>query len=198
MDANAYVAAEAVNLMAEILHQDFLSIELKQPPQNIKANLDKLTSLMKELNNTYRKVIAYASPRSFEATFNIAKTFEEFADKYISQEIDPNLNPDQKFVAQLKINEQGYKLYDRAVEEYKTVIKAIPALAEKLGIDLTQPDTTRVAANADSSTNVLVMRVAEIDSARQLAIKWHEKAKVKFLNYYLKKQKLQPLASIIL
>ena len=179
MDANAYVAAEAVNLMAEILHQDFLSIELKQPPQNIKANLDKLTSLMKELNNTYRKVIAYASPRSFEATFNIAKTFEEFADKYISQEIDPNLNPDQKFVAQLKINEQGYKLYDRAVEEYKTVIKAIPALAEKLGIDLTQPDTTRVAANADSSTNVLVMRVAEIDSARQLAIKWHEKAKSK-------------------
>ncbi len=179
MDANAYVAAEAVNLMAEILHQDFLSIELKQPPQNIKANLDKLTSLMKELNNTYRKVIAYASPRSFEATFNIAKTFEEFADKYISQEIDPNLNPDQKFVAQLKINEQGYKLYDRAVEEYKTVIKAIPALAEKLGIDLTQPDTARVAAKADSAANVLVTRVAEIDSARQLAIKWHEKAKSK-------------------
>ncbi len=179
MDANAYVAAEAVNLMAEILHQDFLSVELRQPAQNIKANLARLTNLMKELNNTYRKVIAYASPRSFEATYNIAKTFEEFADKYLTQEVDPNLNPDQQFVAQLKINQQGYELYDRAVEEYKNVINTIPALAEKLGIDLTEPDTTTMAAQADTSSNVMVTRVAEIDSARQLAIKWHEKAKNK-------------------
>ncbi|WP_169833719.1 tetratricopeptide repeat protein [Caldithrix abyssi] len=188
-DANAYIAAEAVNLMAEILHQDFLSIELKQPPQNIQANLNKLKALMKELNETYRKVIAYASPRSFEATFNIAKTFEEFADKYISQEIDPNLNADQKFVAQLKINEQGYQLYDRAVEEYKNVIQVIPALAEKLGIDLTQPEE-EVTAQADTASNVMVTRVAEIDSARQLAIKWHEKAKSKISQLLFKEAEI--------
>ncbi len=178
MDANAYVAAEAVNLMAEILHQDFLSIELKQPPSNIQANLNKLKSLMKQLNDTYRKVISYASPRSFEATYNIAKTFEEFADKYVSQEINPNLTEDQKFVAQLKINEQGYQLYDKAVEEYKNVINLIPALAEKLGIDLSQPEP-ETTVQQDTSAQVMVTRVAEIDSARQLAIKWHEKAKSK-------------------
>ncbi len=187
-DPNAFIAAEAVNLLAEILHSEFLAVELKQPPSNIKANLERLKQLMRQLNQTYRQVIAYASPRSFEATFNIARTFEEFADKYISQEINPNLNEDQKFVAQLKINQQGYKLYDKAVEEYKKVVENIPKLAEKLGIDLQA--VPQEGAVADTAGAIRVTRVAEIDSTRELALKWQEKAKLKISQVLFKEAEL--------
>ncbi|NOX88849.1 MAG: tetratricopeptide repeat protein [Calditrichaeota bacterium] len=175
-DPNAFIAAEAVNLLAEILHKEFLSVELKQPPSNIKANIEKMRNLMKELNKTYLRVISYASPRSFEATFNIARTFEEFADKYVSQEIDPNLNEDQKFVAKTKINQQGYKLYDKAVEQYQLVVERIPALADKFGISL---EVTEEPSVQDTTSGSMVTRVTVMDSTRDLAIKWYEKAKSK-------------------
>ncbi len=192
-DPNAYIAAEALNLLAEILHDEFLAIQLKQPLSNIKANLNKAKNLMSELLQTYRKIITYASPRSFEATFNIARTYEEFAEKYINQEIDPNLNEDQKFVARTKINEQGYALYDKAVDQYKQVVDKIPVLAQKLGIDLNAPKeaTPKDSTALDSTQSAIaVSRVAAIDSTRDLAIKWHEKAKTKISELLFKEAEL--------
>ncbi len=186
-DYNAYIAAEAVNLLAEILHNEFLAIELKQPPSNIKANLAKMKKLMGQLIGAYRRVISYASPRSFEATYNIAKTYEEFADKFVSQEIDPSLNEDKKFVARKLINDQGYALYDKAVDQYKMVVDKIPVLAKKLGISL---DVAQEAKVSQDTSALAVSRVAAVDSTRDLAIKWHEKAKTKISELLFKEAEL--------
>ncbi len=182
-DPNAYIAAEAAFKLADILHLEFTSIRLTLPESNIKANLARMKKLMKELNTAYSKVLAFGSPKSFEATFDIARTYEEFARIFVDQEVDPNLNEAKRFVKRKKINEQAAALYEKAVEQYKQVIEKIPVIAEKLGVDLTAvPDTTSMTmAMADTSkaAGELLKRAAERDSTRQVAKKWYAKAKDK-------------------
>jgi len=179
-DPNPFIAAEAVNKLAEILHQEYASTELKQPKSNIRANLNKLKSLMKKLNETYAKVLSFGSPRSFEAAYNIARTYEEFANIYAHQEIDPNLSEDKRFIQQKGINEAAAALYDKAVEQYKKVVDKIPAIAEKLGVDMyASPDTAAQAVEDTALASENIKRVAEIDSTRDLAKKWYAKAEDK-------------------
>lgn len=184
-DPNPFVAGEAVNALAEILHNEYASIELKQPASAIKQNLNKMRSLMKQLNQTYAKVLGYGSPRSFEAVYNTARTYEEFANKFSHQEIDPALNPTKRFVELKKINEQAAGLYDKAVEQYKQVIDNIPLIAEKLGVDMNAPDTVvtfqvdTLEANDSVRVAQKMKRVAEVDSSKALAKKYFAKAKDK-------------------
>lgn len=177
-DANPYIAGEAVNKLADILHQEFVSIQLRQPRSEIDSKLARMRTLMTELNEAYSKVIAFGSPRSFEATYNIARTYEEFAQIIKEQEIDQNLSEDKQFVERKRINEQAAGLYDKAVDQYKEVVQNIPILAEKLGFDMFTPDTLQATA-ADTAALIGISRVAEIDSTRQLALKWHGKARDK-------------------
>ena len=180
-DPNAFIAAEAAFKLAEILHKEYTSIQLTQPESNIKANLAKLRKLMKDLNTAYSKVLAFGSPKSFEATYDIARTYEEFANIFVNQQINPNLSEAKKFVQRKKINEQAAALYDKAVEQYKQVIEKIPVIAEKLGVDLNaEPDTMALAANDTSkAAGELLKRAAEKDSTRNVAKKWYAKAKDK-------------------
>jgi tetratricopeptide (TPR) repeat protein len=178
-DPNAFIAGEAVNALAEILHKDYMAIELKQPESNVEAKKKELSSTLKELNQTYTKVLSFGSPRSFEATYNIARSFEEYAQKFSNQEINPSLDANKRFVERQKINEQSAALYDKAFEEYKNVVNNIPVVAERLGVDMfaeveETPDS--ILAIQDS---LQLTRVAEKDSTRELAIKWYEQAKDK-------------------
>lgn len=178
-DPNAFIAGEAVNTLAEILHNEFIAIELKQPRSNIETNQKRMQNLMKELNQAYSRVVGFGSQRSFEATYNIARTYEEFADIFTRQEIDPNLSEEKKFVDRNKINEQSAALYEKAVEQYKEVIHNIPLIAEKLGVPLNAQVESTVMATDTSDTSAIITRATEMDSTRQLAIKWHEGAKDK-------------------
>ena len=178
-DPNAFIAGEAVNALAGILHNDYMAIELKQPASNVEAKKKELSSTLRELNQTYTKVLSFGSPRSFEATYNIARSFEEYAQKFSDQEMNPNLDQNKRFVERQKINEQSAALYEKAFEEYKNVVNNIPVVAERLGVDMfaevkQTPDS--VLAIQDS---LQLTRVAEKDSTRELANKWYEKAKDK-------------------
>ena len=178
-DPNAFIAGEAVNELAGILHDDYIAIELKQPESNIESKKKELSSTLKELNQTYTKVLSFGSPRSFEATYNIARSYEEYAQKFSEQEMNPNLDQNKRFVERQKINEQSAALYEKAFEEYKNVVNNIPVVAERLGVDMFGevkeiPDS--VLAIQDS---LQLTRVAEKDSTRDLAVKWYEKAKDK-------------------
>lgn len=180
-DPNAFIAGEAVNTLAGILHKEFLAIELKQPQSNIEYQKERMRTTLGELNKTYSKVIGFGSQRSFEATYNIARSYEEFANTFSAQEINPNLTDDKKFIERKRINEQSAELYENAVTQYKTVIEKIPEIAQKFEIDMfaltaeTEAETTE--AFPDSAEGV--SRIVEKDSTQELAIKWHEKAKDK-------------------
>ncbi|RMH61757.1 MAG: hypothetical protein D6677_11150 [Calditrichaeota bacterium] len=171
-DYNPFIAGEAVNKLADILHDEYVSIRLTLPESNIKAQQEKMKTLLKELNTAYTKVLAFGSPRSFEATFNIARSFEEFANAYAQQEVDPNLDPTKYFVKKKTINEQAAALYENAVDRYKDVIEKIPVIAEKLNVDMFGQDTAQTAI-IDSAD---VRREAEQDSTKELALKWYDKA----------------------
>ena len=178
-DPNAFVAGEAVNALAELLHRDYMAIELKQPASNLEAKKRELSSTLKELNQTYTKVLSFGSPRSFEATYNVARSFEEYAQKFSNQEMNPNLDANKVFVERQKINEQSAALYEKAFEEFKNVVNNIPIVAERLGVDMfseVEETPDYVLAIQDS---LQLTRVAEKDSTRELAIKWYEKAKDK-------------------
>ncbi|MEJ2542465.1 MAG: tetratricopeptide repeat protein [Calditrichaceae bacterium] len=178
-DPNAFIAGEAVSELAGILHKDYMAIELKQPASNIETKKKELSSTLKELNQTYTKVLSFGSPRSFEATYNIARSYEEYAQKFSDQEMNPNLDQNKRFVERQKINEQSAALYEKAFEEYKNVVDNIPVVAERLGVDMfaeveETPDS--ILAIQDS---LQLSRVAEKDSTKELAVKWYEKAKDK-------------------
>ncbi len=182
-DPNAYIAAEAVNALADILHDEFVAIELEPPQSNIESKMTEMRDLLTELNDAYRKVVSFASPRSFEAVYNIARSYEEFADIYANQQIDPSLNQDERFVQRQKINQQASKLYDRAVEEYQNVVDKLPAVAERLGVDLTSApaseDTAAVLASVDTTQQSGISRATEVDSTRKIAVKYYSKAQDK-------------------
>jgi tetratricopeptide (TPR) repeat protein len=176
-ESNPFIAGEAVHKLGNILHGEFIAVQLKQPQSNIDAQRQKLTGLLEELNSSYAKVLSFGSPRSFEATYNIARSYEEFADIYAAQELDPNMDTNKKFVKRKEINEQSAALYENAVNKYKEVVNNIPVIAEKLEVDMFGEDTTTapIAAQADSSDG----REVEADSTREMAVKWYTKAKDK-------------------
>jgi len=179
-DPNAFVAGEAVNALAEILHKEYRTITLTQPKSNIDAQLARMRTTMTDLNQAYSKVLTFGSPRSFEATYNTARSYEEFAQIFAAQEIDPNLNQTKAFVARKTINEQSAGLFEKAVEQYKKVVENIPLIAEKLGIGMDAPAEQATIAPMDSlPSEEEIERAAEADSTRELAIKWHNKAKDK-------------------
>jgi hypothetical protein len=139
-----------------------------------------MRNLMRDLNQSYSRVISFGSPRSFEATYNIARTYEEFSDIFARQEIDQTLSADKKFVESNRINEQSAALYEKAVEQYKEVVANIPKIAERLGVPMDSVVQVQPLFIADSTdTSRVVSRAAELDSTRQLARKWHENAKDK-------------------
>ncbi|NOG46532.1 MAG: tetratricopeptide repeat protein [Calditrichaeota bacterium] len=173
-ESNPFIAGEAVHKLADIIHDEFVSVKLTQPQSNIEAQRQTLTGLLTELNTAYTKVLAFGSPRSFEATYNIARSYEEFADIYVEQEMDPNLDKNKKFVKKKQINEQSAALYENAVDRYKEVVDKIPVIAEKLNVDMFGTRDTTLATN-DS----LAAREVEADSTKDLAVKWYGKAKDK-------------------
>jgi len=178
-DANPFIAGEAVNLLAEILHQEYIAIQLKQPQSNINANLKKAKALMRKLDKTYTKVLSFGSPRSFEAAYNIARSYEEFARMFVKQEIPANLSADKKFVKKKTINDQAARLYDKAVQQYKLVVENMPKIADKLGVDLNALPAPKDTIADTSKTPDELKRIAEADSTREMARKWYTKAKDK-------------------
>jgi TolA-binding protein len=176
-ESNPFIAGEAVHKLANILHDEFVDIRLAQPQSNIDAQQQKLKGLLTELNTAYTKVLAFGSPRSFEAIYNTARSFEEFADIYVKQELNPNLDKNKKFVKKKQINEQSAALYENAVNRYKDVIEKIPVIADKLNINmLGSTDSSNIETG---TADTLQAREVEVDSTRDLALKWYTKAKDK-------------------
>jgi tetratricopeptide (TPR) repeat protein len=182
-DYNPYMAGEAVHALADILHDEFVGVELRQPQSNIETQKALLKSTIKDLNAAYSKVLTFGSPRSFEAVYNIARSYEEFAQIYGQEEVDPNISEDKQFVIKKRINDETAQLYEKAVEEYRKVVDNIPVIAEKLEVDIfSEKEIAKTSAldtlGLEQDTTQLA-RAAEEDLTGKLAVKYFNKAKDK-------------------
>lgn len=177
-ESNPFIAGEAVNKLADIIHSEFVAIELKQPQSNIDAKREVLKSTLTELNTAYAKVLGFGSPRSFEATYNIARSYEEFADIYANQEFDSNIDANKLFVHKKEINEQTAALYENAVNKFKEVVVNIPKIADKLEVDMFGVNDSIATNIADADTSI-EKREVEADSTKDMANKWFNRAKDK-------------------
>jgi len=189
LDPNRFYVGEALNNLAGMLYSEYENIELRQPSSNITAQQTRLRGLISEILDTNKKIVANGSIRSFEAVYNSAEIYEAFADKYANQERNPNLDVNTRFAEDKRINEESAALYDKAVEEYKNAMKNIPQIADKFSVDIFTEDTVAVAqAELDTlfgDSSLVMARAEKVDSTKQVAKKWYDKAtgKVSYLYY---------------
>ncbi len=188
MDPNRYYVGEALNKMVDMLYDEYMAIELRQPASNIEGQQARMRGLIKDIASNDLKIIANGSIRSFEAAYRNAEVYELFADKYLNQERNLNLSADQKFVEDKKISDASAGLYDKAVDEYIKAMENIPIIAEKLEVDLFSVDTTETEVAVDTSysdTLGTVARATEVDSTKEIGLKWYNLAsgKISFLYY---------------
>jgi TolA-binding protein len=184
LDPNRYYAGESLNSLAGMLRKEFASIQLMQPKSNIESNQARMQGLLKEILSNNTKIIANGSIRSFEAVYNNAEVYEQFATTYATQERTPGLNVAEAFRENKTINEASAKLYDAAVDQYKQALKNIPLIADKFNIDMFAADTV-AAAPAEEDTALVVKRAEATDTTKLVARKWFGKAseKISFLLY---------------
>jgi tetratricopeptide (TPR) repeat protein len=193
MDPNRFYVGEALNKMVDMLYTEYMAIELRQPASNIESQQARMRGLITEISSNDLKIIANGSIRSFEAAYRNAEVYELFADKYLSQERNPNLSSDQKFVEDKKINDASAGLYDKAVDEYIKAMENIPIIAEKLDVDLFSVDTVETEIAADtlfSDTLGTVARATEVDSTKELGLKYYTLASSKISYLYYKEAEI--------
>jgi len=171
-----------------MLETEYNAIVLTQPSSNIAAQQTRLRSLLTKIQESDTKIIANGSIRSFEAVYRNAAIYETFADKYANQERNKTLDANQLFVEDQRINDEAAALFQKAVEEYKVTIKNIPLIAEKFNVDIFAEDTVEaVLADADAGfdTTSTVERAVKVDSTKEVALKWYNKAssKISSLHY---------------
>lgn len=189
LDPNRYYVGEALNSLSGMLYDEYDSIELRQPQSNISAQQNRMRELITEIINTNQKVVANGSIRSFEAVYKNAEIYEKFANKYVDQERNQGLDKNAKFAEDKRINEESAALYDKAVSEYKNAMENIPQIADKFGVDIFSEDTVSIAdAGVDTlfaDTSFAVARAEQVDSTKEVAKKWYDKAtsKISFLYY---------------
>lgn len=178
-DPNLLFASEAYFELGEIEFDQFKAIKLSYPASNLRVQLQNKKKKLASVVNAFTKVIQMGSLKGFEAMYKVAEAYEAFADAIADQEISPDLTADQSLVERDRIFKAAVPAYDRAVEEYKNVIKNIPLLAEKLEISLF--DTSQAAAPAPISEDTLMVIQKEslLDSTRDIALKWYRKAEDK-------------------
>jgi tetratricopeptide (TPR) repeat protein len=189
LDPNRYYVGEALNNMVSMLYDEYTDIELKQPASSIETQQTRMQGLIKDISANNLKIIANGSIRSFEAAYKNAEIYEIFANTYLNQERNQNLGPDQKFLEDKRINDASAGLYDKAVDEYIQAMENIPIIAEKLEVDLFTVDTVVVEEDiSDTSfadTSGYLARAAEVDTTKEVGLKWYNLAtsKISFLYY---------------
>jgi hypothetical protein len=178
LDPNRFYVGEALNSLVKMQRNEYSAIELRQPQSNIEREQARMRELLKEIVANNKKIIANGSIRSFEAAYNSAEVYEEFADIYAKQERQTSLDATQLFAENRRINEGTAALYQTAVEEYKQVYDNIPKIADKFEVDMFAEDTVAAdtAALSEADTAFVIKRAVKVDSTKDVARKWYAKA----------------------
>ncbi|MHA2203363.1 MAG: tetratricopeptide repeat protein, partial [Candidatus Hodarchaeales archaeon] len=175
-DPNFLYASEANYKMGEIEYNEFKAIDLTSSGLNLNRKQEKLLSVV----NAFTKVIKMGSIKGFEAMYKVAEAYETMADDIANQQLSPNLRPEQELVERDRIFKASVPAYERAVEEYKNVITEIPVLASRLEVSLDEIPEESVEETQILEDTLLSIRKESLqDSSREVALRWHLKAKDK-------------------
>ncbi len=178
-DPNLVYASEAYFKLGEIEYQEYKAIKLGYPATNLRAQLKLKRDKLLAVVDAFTKVIKLGSTRGFEAMYKVAEAYEELANAIANQELPPNLTPEQRLVERDRIFKASVPAYDRAVEEYKNVMKNIPVLAEKFEISLDTSQAVEPSPEFPEDTLGAIKKEALQDSTREVALRWYNRAEEK-------------------
>ncbi len=178
-DPNLLFASEAYFKLGEIEYQDFKDVKLGYPETNLRAQLEMKRDKLVSTVDAFTKVISMGSLKGFEAMYKIAEVQEDMANAIADQELPPNLTEEQQLVERDRVFRAAVPAYDRAVDEYKNVIKNIPVLAQKLEISIADTNAEEPGQIAEEDSSTIVKKETMQDSTREIALRWYGKAQDK-------------------
>ncbi len=120
---NDYYAAEAQFHLATIDFNEYKKIEFVLPKKKMQAAQELKAELLKKVTGGYEKTIQYKTPRLFEATFQMALSYEAYANAWEQQELESGLPLIKKMVLQKQIFEASSKLLEKAVLPFNSILK---------------------------------------------------------------------------
>jgi len=156
LPTNDFYAAEALFQQSEIEYRDYAAIRFTL--KEMKSAQQRKKELLQKLINQYTRVAAYGTIRLYQASYNIGKTYEEFARTWANQQIPP-MDETQKVVFLSKLNQTSGKLYEKAFASYKNTLKVLRKLVDNY--QQTPPDSIKESG-----------RVAPEDSTVRVANRW--------------------------
>jgi len=127
LETNDYYAAEALFWKSEIQYREYEKIRFTLA--NFEEARRRKTELLKKLVAQYTRVATYGTVRLYQATFNVGKVYENYAETWLYQEL-PKLDETQRVVRQNQIFQVASDLFNRAFESYKNTLKVLRRLAE--------------------------------------------------------------------
>jgi len=170
MENNDFYAAEALFQLTELKYDEYNRIEFVLPNAKLDQDKKRKRELLIVIVDSFTRVATYGTLRLYEATYNIGKTYEEFALTWARQEIPP-MEETRRIVMQKEINETSAELYGKAEDSYKQAVKVLTRLADEYEKSLTSSDS--------SMTLIELTRIVRDDSTLRVARRWIDRCKEK-------------------
>ena len=164
LDTNDYFAAEALSQATKIKSIEFRAIEFVLPAAKMELAKQKKRDLLIEIVDGFTKVASYGTVRLYEATYNIGKAYEEFADTWARQEIPP-MDRTRYIVARKDINESTVELYGKTEDSYKHSIAILKRLADEYEQSIIESDSSGITYSE-------LKKIVARDSTLYIARKW--------------------------
>ena len=168
MDTNDYFAAEALSRATKIKFNRFQDIEFTLPLAKMEQQRKQKRDLLIEIVDGFTKVASYSTIHLYEATYNIGKAYEEFADTWYRQELPP-MDLTRRIVTRKEINEIAVELYERAEDSYKQSVRILRKLADNYEKSLIESDSSKISRSE-------LKKIVSRDSTLHIARRWIERS----------------------
>ncbi len=141
LETSDYFAAEALFQMTNMKLKQFQEIDFVLPTGQMEETKKRKHNLLIEIIDGFTKVVSYDTAHFYEATYNIGKTYEQFASSWAHQEI-PRPEEIQIIFIQKEINASAVDVYKKAADSYKQSIQTLERKASDYEQALIASDTS--------------------------------------------------------
>lgn len=115
------ITANASMVLAEHYQQAFSKVELKQP---LKKNLLRKKKFMQNSVNYYAKASSYGfADKTTQATYNIAKIYNDFSQALLNSEVPAHLNEDEQEQYTFLLEDQAFSFEEKAIEFHEVNLR---------------------------------------------------------------------------
>jgi len=116
-DRTNFIASHSAMALARESNNKFTDVKLKQP---LKNNLRRKKKKMQESVNYYAKASSYGlAETTTEATYAIAKIYNDFSQSLLTSEVPKHLNDDQQEEYMFLLEDQAFPFEEKAIEFYE-------------------------------------------------------------------------------